>query len=311
MAPHPSSQVTAVRHQPFRLWLALVSIGMCWGAAGPLSKLAMSTGHHPIGVAFWNVTLGACLTTTALLLTRGRLPLSRRHLFFFSCCGLLGRALPSSLNYAAFAHLPVGVVVMINATTPMMTFLIALMIQIETIDVRRLVGLGLGTTAVMLIVLPGTSLPSPEQAAWVVLPVVVSLCYAGESVYIAKARPPDCDALTTMCGITWGAFIALAPAVTAWDAWPHAEMIGPPEIAIAAGAVLHLGAYFGFVWLIGRAGPVFATQVGYIVTGTGVVLGIIVYGERHAAWVWLALALIFAGLALVSKRCVSYTMISS
>ncbi len=302
MTSPASPQTNTNRCHPLWLWLALVVIGMCWGAAGPLSKLAMSTGHHPVGVAFWNVSLGACLTTAALLLTRGRLPLSGRHLVFYLCCGLLGRALPSSLSYAAFNHLPVGVVVMIIATTPMLTFLIALAIRIETIDVRRLVGLGLGIAAVMLIVLPETSLPSPEQAAWVALPMIVSFCYASESVFIATAGPPDCDALTMMCGITWGAFIALAPAVTAWNAWPQVETLGPPEIAIAAGAVLHLGAYIGFVWLIGRAGPVFASQVGYIVTGTGVVLGIIVYGEQHTAWIWLALALIVAGLALVNPR---------
>ena len=300
---YPTSPPATANHcHPLWPWLALVVIGMCWGAAGPLSKLAVSTGHHPVGVAFWNVSLGACLTTAALLSVRGRLPLSRSHLVFYLCCGLFGRALPSSLSYAAFAHLPVGVVVMIIATTPMLTFLIALTIRMETIDVRRLVGLGLGTTAVMLIVLPETSLPSPEQAAWVTLPVVVSFCYASESVFIAKARPPGCDALTTMCGITWGAFIALAPIVIAWNTWPRVESIGPPEIAIAAGAILHLGAYFGFVWLIGRAGPVFASQVGYIVTGTGVLLGMIVYGEQHSAWIWLALALIFAGLTLVKPR---------
>ena len=78
------------------------------------------------------------------ILARGRLPLSARHLVFYLSCGLFGRALPSSLSYAAFAHLPVGVVVMIIATTPMLTFLIALTIRIETIDIRRLIGLGLG-----------------------------------------------------------------------------------------------------------------------------------------------------------------------
>jgi drug/metabolite transporter (DMT)-like permease len=63
-----------------------------------------------------------------------------------------------------------------------------------------------------------------------------------------------------------------------------------------------MGAYFGFIWLIGQAGPVFASQVGYVVTGSGVVLGMIVYGERHSPWIWAALALMFAGLALVKPR---------
>ncbi len=302
MSPPSNIETSSTDRRSLRLWLALVSIGVCWGMAGSLSKLAMSTGHHPLGVAFCNITLGVILTTAALLILRCRLPLTRRHLVFYLCCGLLGRALPSSLNYAAFAHLPVGVVVLINATAPMATFLLALAIRIEAIDIRRLIGLGLGISAIMLIVLPKTSLPAPDQATWIALPVIVSLCYAAESIYIATAKPPDCSALTMMCGVTWGAFFVLAPITFVWDAWPEVETLGSPEVAIAAGATLHLAAYFGFVWLIGRTGPVFASQVGYIVTGSGVLIGIIAYHERHSAWVWMALALMIAGLSLVRPR---------
>jgi len=34
----------------------------------------------------------------------------------------------------------------------------------------------------------------------------------------------------------------------------------------------------------------------------GVVLGMIVYGERHSPWIWAALALMFTGLALVKPK---------
>ena len=65
---------------------------------------------------------------------------------------------------------------------------------------------------------------------------------------------------------------------------------------------LHLFAYSGFIWLVAHAGPVFAAQVAYLVTGSGIVQGMIFYGERHSPWVWGALCLMFAGLALVKPR---------
>ena len=73
-------------------------------------------------------------------------------------------------------------------------------------------------------------------------------------------------------------------------------------MALGAMTLAHLGAYGGFVWLIGRAGPVFAAQVGYVVTLTGVILGMAVLGETHSAWVWAALVTMLAGLALVQPR---------
>lgn len=282
------------------LWLALLAVGVGWGATGPFSKLAVSTGNHPIGINFWNTAIGAVALTAVLLFSRGRLPLDRRHLVFFLICGFLGTALPNSLSYSAYKHLPVGVTVIVMALVPMATLLMSLPLRIERLDVRRLLGLGFGVAAVLL--LPETSLPAPGQVAWVVLPVIVSLSYAAENVYIASAKPPGCSVLETMCGLLWGALFLLTPAVVVSDAWVDITRFGPPEQAIIAVSVLHMGAYFGFIWLIGKAGPVFASQVGYIATGSGVMLGMIVYSERHSPWVWTALALMFAGLTLVKPR---------
>jgi len=282
--------------------LVLFVIGVAWGATGPLSKLAVSTGNHPVGVAFWGTVIGASVLTVGLLLSGKRLPLGRRNLVFFLICGFLGTALPNSLSYMAYEHLPVGVMAICIALGPMVTLLIALPLGIEQPDHRRLIGLGLGAVAVLLIVLPESGLPEPDQAAWVALPVIVSLAYATENVYIATARPPGLDTLTIMCGLTWGALILLTPVLVASDAWFDITRLGPPEQAIIANSALHIGAYFCFIWLIGQAGPVFASQVGYVVTSSGVILGIIIYGERHSSWVWLALVLMFAGLILVNPK---------
>jgi drug/metabolite transporter (DMT)-like permease len=47
---------------------------------------------------------------------------------------------------------------------------------------------------------------------------------------------------------------------------------------------------------------VFFSQVGYIVTLTGLAWGMIVFGERPSGWFYLATGLIFAGLALVNLK---------
>ena len=292
--------------RPAWLWLALLVIGLGWGVTGPFSKLAVSTGNHPIGVAFWNTVIGAVVLTVVLLASGRRLPLDRRHLVFFLICGLLGTAVPNSLSYTAYRHLPIGIISIVIALVPMMTLLLALPMGIERPEPRRLAGLGLGAMAVLLIVLPDTSLPEPDQAAWVALPIIVSLSYAAENIYIATARPRSpgggVDALTIMCGLFWGALILLTPLLVVSDAWFDITRFGPPEQAIVIVSFLHIGAYFGFIWLIGQAGPVFASQVGYVVTASGVILGMIFYGERHSLWVWAALALMFTGLTLVKPR---------
>ncbi len=52
----------------------------------------------------------------------------------------------------------------------------------------------------------------------------------------------------------------------------------------------------------GGAGSVFASQCAYLVTGSGVIWAMVLLGERFQPVVWLALAVMLAGVALVQPR---------
>lgn len=280
-------------------WAALFSVGLGWGATGYLSKLATETGHSGVTLAFWQTVIAAAAFSLLLCARGTTLPISRRHLVFYGVCGLLGTALPHSLSFISIRHLPVGVQALTLSTVPMLTLLIALPLGIEPWRARRALGIGLGLAGMLAIALPDTALPDPGQAAWLVLPILVALSYAIENNYISRCKPADADALQIMCGLSWMALAMLAPVqwASAGPWWPRE--FGPAEAALLGCGLLHVGSYFAFVWLIGHAGPVFAAQVGYIVTLTGMALGMVLLGERHSAWIWAALSLLFAGLALV------------
>jgi len=282
-----------------RLWAALVFSGLVWGATGPVSKLSVSTGNHPLAINFFTAALASLLLAAVLAATGRRLPLDRRSVAFFLFCGLLGTALPGTVSLFGYRHLPVGVMMIVLAFVPMATLLLALPLGLERPQPHRLAGLALGAGAVLLIALPDASLPVAGQAIHVALPVIVALSYAGENVYIASARPPGCDAVTVLCGLSWAATLLLAPTLLLPGVWFDPLRFGPAELAVVANTGLHLIAYFTYIWLIGHAGPVFAAQIAYVVTGFGVVIGMVVEGERHSPWIWAALALMFAGLALV------------
>ena len=283
-------------------WFVLFAIGVCWGMTGPLSKIAVSTGHHPVGITFWGTVISAAAFSLILIARREAPALSRRHILFFFGCGLLGTALPNTLSYEAYRHLPVGVNVMVLALVPMATLLIAAPFGVERITPMRAFGLGLGVIGVALITLPETSLPSPEQAIFVALPVIVSISYAGENVFIARMQPPGTSTYVVMWGLSVGGMLLTAPAAFWLGAVFDIAAFGAAEQAVIGSYALHIFAYFGFVWLIMRAGPVFASQVGYVVTATGVLLGMAIFDERHSAWVWAALAVMMVGLTLVKPK---------
>ena len=68
------------------------------------------------------------------------------------------------------------------------------------------------------------------------------------------------------------------------------------------GSLIHVFVYAGYVWLIGRAGAVFAGQVSYVVTGSGVLWAMLLLGESYSLWVWAALCIMLIGISQVRPR---------
>ena len=64
-------------------------------------------------------------------------------------------------------------------------------------------------------------------------------------------------------------------------------------------AIINATAYSLFVFTITRSGPLFASQVGYLVTLSGILWGILLFGVNNSIWIWSSLAMMLLGLALV------------
>jgi drug/metabolite transporter (DMT)-like permease len=79
----------------------LIALGMTWGLTIPLTKIAVSTGHKPLGLIFWQMLI-ATIALSAISLVRHVWPvLDRRILIYFLAIGLLGTILPNSFSYLA------------------------------------------------------------------------------------------------------------------------------------------------------------------------------------------------------------------
>ena len=74
------------------------------------------------------------------------------------------------------------------------------------------------------------------------------------------------------------------------------------EWALFGNAVINILAFVGFITTIQLAGPIFASQTGYIVTISGVIWGMVLFGETHSGWVWMSLLVMIIGPSLVSPR---------
>ncbi len=285
------------------LVLLLVVLGAAWGLASPLTKVAVSSGHGAFGLIFWQLVIGVLLLGPILALRRRRLPLGARPLGLYLMIAAFGTLIPNGASYTAAAHLPAGILAIVVALAAIFAFPMAVAAGIDRFGWLRLGGLGLGLAGVALISLPGSALPDPAMAAWLPLALIMPLAYALEGTLVAKWGTFGLDPVQVLTGASLVGALAALPLALATGQWidPTAG-IGRPEAALIVSSCLHAAAYVAYVWLIARAGAVFAAQVGYLVTGFGVLWSIALLSERYSGWVWLALLTMMGGLFLVSPR---------
>jgi drug/metabolite transporter (DMT)-like permease len=282
---------------------ALVLMGAGWGATQPLTKVAVSTGHGPLGLIFWQLVIGVLLLGLVQALRRRRLPIHAGALRVYLIVALLGTLLPNTASYTAARHLPAGVLAIAIAMVPMMAFPMALALGNDRFAWRRLAGLCLGLTGVVLIALPETALPGAGTRVWMLVALVAPFFYATEGNYVARWGTAGCDAIEVLLGASLvGAVLALPLALGSGQWIDPGDGIGTAEAALILSSMLHALAYAGYVWLVTRAGPVFASQNSYLVTAFGVGWSMLFLGESYSGWIWLALAAMLGGLSLVQPR---------
>jgi drug/metabolite transporter (DMT)-like permease len=285
----------------YAIILALIGIG--WGSTQPLGKIAASTGHPPFGLIFWQLVV-CVLVLGALTLARGkRLPLHRKALEFYVVVAFLGTLIPNYTFYVSVARLPSGIMSIIIATIPLMAFPIAMALGLDRFNLRRMIGILLGLSGVLLIVLPQTSLPDPAMVAFLPIAMIGPLFYALENTYVAARGTQGMDAIQAMFGASIAGLLFCTPVMLAMGHWfPMPIKPGLAEWALIASSALHALLYASFVWLAARAGSVFASQSAYFTTASGIVWAMLLLGERFSLWVWAAAAVMLCGLALVAPR---------
>lgn len=279
---------------------ALLFFGLCWGSTIPLLKFAVDEGHHPLGMMIWQ--LGICVLVLGVyMMVRGKRPgIEVQHTRYLIFICMIGTLIPNTFTLMATRHLPGGIIAIVIATVPIISLSIALLIRVESFSWRRFTGVLLGVLSLVLVAVPDSSLPDPSKAPWILVALLAPVCYATEGNFVAVRAPRELSPVATLFGASVIGLLLLVPLVytaswhvpvlTRWDA---------SRWAMVCAALGHTIAYTGYLWLLGRAGAVFTSQVAYIVTLTGVMASVLFLGERYGVLLWVAVVLMIVALSLV------------
>jgi len=288
-----------------RSWLPLViliSLGLLWGGVTNVARYIGLSETPPLGYAFWTVLIGAALLTMANIIRRQRIPLSGRHIGYFLIAGTLTSGLPTANMFLCLNYINVGAMSLVLTMVPLMTYFLSFVFALEQPNLKRACGIGLGLVGVLLVVLPDNGLPTDQPVGWFMLAFLSPAGYAAGNVYTAKFRPADIDSLVGANGMMCASALLLLIATLVSGQW----FVLWDEFSLINGLITFHGvisavAFTLFFVLVRIAGPVYFSQVAYLVTFFGIGIAMVVFGERYSLWHWAALVITVYGVWLVNS----------
>ena len=284
-------------------WTFLLVMGTAWGLSFSLGKIAVENGAKPFGVAQFQMMFAGIVLLFTTIIRRKSIQHMKDKLGFIFCVAMLGAAIPAVLFYHAAPHVPAGVLSITVALIPLMTYGFSIPLKLETFSVVRVAGLVFGVIAICLITLPENSLPDPAALPWILIACISALCYAVENIILGFKSALTIGPMRLAMGMNLMAALALLPISILTDSFFSPSF--PPQnvdYAVIGLGLITVVAYTMFVLSVALFGSVFSSQVGYVVTLTGVFWGMFIFGESPSVWIWLSLCAMIIGVALVTPR---------
>ena len=284
-------------------WLILGYMGIVWGLSFSLSKIAVGLGGTPIGLTFWTCLLTGLMLLFYTIIRGQKIRFRLKDLQIILLLAFLGAMLPNMFFYYAAAHVSAGILSITITVVPIATYALSFILKLEAISARRITGVFFGVGAILVLVLPENSLPNKSEVIWIIVACLSSISYALENITLAIRGIDGIGPVRLSCGINLLAALILG----IFSYFTDNFMPVPLPVTTLTWTILGISligatAYTLFVLTIANSGPLFASQVAFLVTISGVLWGMLIFGETHSSWVWLSLVLMLIGMSLVSPK---------
>jgi len=251
-------------------------------------------------------TLIAGLLLLAVIRLRGlRLPtdVATWRLFFIQAC--INSVLPFTLIAWAEQSIDAGLAVILNATTPIFTFLLtALVIRHEAVSGRKLFGTIAGMTGVCLII-GMEALDGAGDALWSQFAVLTAaFSYACAAIFSKNFKGLD-PIMPAAGSLICGAVLLFPVSLIVdrpWTLSPSAASLTALVCLSVFSTALAFMIYFRLIQTLGSVGT---TSQAYLRVPVGVAIGMVFLGEVPTSAMWVGLVCVIAGvlaMTLPSRR---------
>lgn len=288
---------------PVSVAVQFVLTGIVWGSSFLFIAVAL-TGMTPAQVAGGRLLFGALALAAIVAIRRERLPRGLRTWGHLCVLAMTFCVVPFLLFAWAEQHVSSGLASIFNATTPIMTAIMAWAVfRVESLRLGQLIGIGVGIVGVVVIIAPGAVGEVGDSTVAQLALLGATACYGVSLAYMRRFLGDS-----GLSGIAF-AFGYIGPAAAFMLLLSPVILAEPMRLTLpVVGSIVALGVLgtgVAYVWnqnTLRAWGPTRASTVTYITPVVGVGLGILVLGERISWNEPVGAAVVFLGILLVQQR---------
>lgn len=295
MLPHAVRMPASIRGSAVTL---MAGLALLWGSNFLWIKLGIRA-MSPVELTFTRFVLGAAVLFPVLAYRREALPRSGRVWAHIMAAALFANAAPYLLFALGEQHTTSSVAAVLNATTPLWTLLIALVVGLgPAVRLPLLAGLLIGFAGTVLIFAQWQAAPAVASAGGAEC-LAAAVSYGISYVYMDRylARGPVPPVTLAACQLLASA-VLLAAVLVVTGAPPvrltMTTAVSTVILGVAGTGVAYVLAYS----IITREGATAASTVTYLNPVVAVALGVVVLSEHVTLAVLAGVGLVLAGIAL-------------
>lgn len=287
-----------------RDWMLLLGLALVWGTAFAFTRQAL-TELSPSELVAGRLTVGALALGGYALVAGPGLPRGASLWGRITLLAIFSNALPFLLISWGQTRVDSGLAGTLLAVMPLTTLVLAhFFVAGDRMNTPKTLGFGLGFGGI-LVLTGGEALGAMGGADSDLLHQLAVVCGAvsyAVSAILARRMPPN-DPVSLAGGTMLMAAAIMVPTTLLLDGAPPTHI---PAAALAA--VLWLGlmstaaGMLMYFMLIESAGPTFFSMINFILPPVALLVGWLAFDEQPGPSVFVALAMLLAGLLLGQRR---------
>lgn len=277
--------------------------GLVWGSSFLFMKIALE-GLTPGQVAWSRLILGGLTLGVFVLLRREVLPRRPIVWLHMTVLALSFCVLPFLLFSWAQQHVSSGLASIYNATTPIMTAVMAWAVfRVERLKPAQIAGIAVGILGVMVIIAPWQGLDLTQSLVAQFAMLGATACYGFSLAYMRRFVSATGMSALTFSFLNIGIAAVIMALLTPAIALAPVEL--NPWIVLSVLLLGCLGTGVVYIWnqnTVRAWVPTRASTVTYLTPVVGVALGILILGEELTWNEPVGALVVFLGILLAQNR---------